>query len=94
MTKIKVRHYVVKRGKGFWQPTKTMRRLGFYSVPCGDDGPDAWAIAERWNDRWDKTSRREEPSPALIVAKKLSPEQSEGLTVYPPRSFGGYRRTD
>jgi hypothetical protein len=98
MTKIKVRHYVVKRGKGFWQPTKAMRLLGFYSVPCGDDGPDAWANAERWNARWDKTRRREEPSPALALAEKLSPEQSEELTVYPPRSLGEafarYRRTD
>ena len=33
MIQIKLRHYVVKRGKGFWQPTKIMRSLGFYSVP-------------------------------------------------------------
>jgi len=44
MTKIKVRHYVVKRGKGFWQPTKAMRLLGFYSVPCGDDGTDGFLV--------------------------------------------------
>ena len=98
MTKIELRYYVVKRGKGFWQPTKAMKLLGFYSVPCGDDGPDAWAIAERWNERWDKTRRREEPSPAMAAADKLSPEQSEELTVYPPRSLGEafarYRRTD
>lgn len=98
MTRIKVRHYVVKRGKGFWQPTKTMRALGFYSVPCGNDGPDAWAIAQEWNFRWDKTRRGEAPSPAMVSAENLSPEQAEGLTVYPPRSLGAafreYRSTE
>jgi hypothetical protein len=98
MTKIELRYYVVKRGKGFWQPTKAMKRLGFYPVPCGGDGPDAWAIAERWNDRWDRTRRGQEPSPAIAAVEKLSLEQSEELTVYPPRSLGEafarYRRTD
>jgi hypothetical protein len=97
VTEIKIRHYVVKRGKGFWQPTKKMRRLGFYSVPCGADGPDAWAIAELWNLRWDKTRRGEAPSPAMVTANNLSPERSEELTVYPPRALGEafrrYRRT-
>ena len=61
MTRIKIRHYVVKRrGMGFWQPTRKMRGLGFYSVPCGRDGPSAWAIAEQWNLRWDKTRRGEQ----------------------------------
>jgi hypothetical protein len=98
MTRVKVRHYVVKRGKGFWQPTKVMRALGFYSVPCGRDGSGAWAVAEAWNDRWDKTRRREAPSPAMVVADNLSPERSEELTVYPSRalgeSFRRYRRTN
>jgi hypothetical protein len=97
MIRIKVRHYVVKRGKGFWQPTKAMRALGFQSVPCGRDGPEAWAIAEQWNARWDRTRRGEAPSPAMVAADNLSPEKSEGLTVYPPRSIGDafkrYRRT-
>jgi hypothetical protein len=98
MTKVKIRHYVVKRGKGFWQPTKGMRVLGFYSVPCGRDGPEAWAIAERWNERWDKTRSGQEPSPIMVAADNLSPERSEQLTVYPPRSLGEafarYRRTE
>lgn len=38
------------------------------------------------------------PSPAAVSAENLSPEQSEELTVYPPRSlgeaFGRYRRTE
>jgi hypothetical protein len=98
MTRVKVRHYVVKRGKGFWQPTKAMRALGFYSVPCGRDGPDAWTVAERWNDRWDKTRHLEAPSPAMVAADNLSPERSEELTIYPPRAVGEafrrYRRTN
>lgn len=96
MTKVKIRHYVLRRGKGFWQPTPAMKALGFHSVPCGVDGPDAWAIAERWNERWDRTRHRQEPSPA--AADNLSPERSEELTVYPLRSlgeaFGRYRHTE
>lgn len=99
MTKIKIWHYTVKRRgrKGFWQPTKKMKSLGFHSVPCGIDGPEAWAVAEQWNMRWDKTRRGEAPSPAMASADNLSPQQSEELTVYPPRSLGEafrrYRRT-
>src|SRR5437764_135702 len=99
MTRIKIRHYVVKRrGMGFWQPTRKMRGLGFYSVPCGRDGPSAWAIAEQWNLRWDKTRRGEAPSPSAVSADNLSSQQSEELTVYPARAlgeaFGRYRRTE
>jgi hypothetical protein len=98
MTKVKVRHYVVKRGKGFWQPTTKMKSLGFGPVPCGPDGPGAWALAEEWNRRWDQTRSGEAPSPAMAAAQNLSFENSEELTVYPPRSVGDafrrYRRTE
>ena len=98
MTKVRVRHYVVKRGKGFWQPTKKMKALGFGSVPCGPDAPGAWAIAEEWNRRWDQARSGEVPSPAMASAQNLSFENSEELTVYPPRSLGDafrrYRRTE
>jgi hypothetical protein len=98
MTRIKIRHYVIKRGNGFWQPTRKMRALGFLPVPCGIDGPQAWATAEQWNDRWDKTRRGEAPSPAMVSSENLSPDQSEELTVYPAHSLGEafrrYRRTD
>src|SRR5262245_60455243 len=93
-----IRHYIIKRGKAFWQPTKAMRALGFYSVPLGDDCPTAEGIAEQWNARWDKTRRGEAPSPAMVAADNLSPERSEELTVYPHRSIGEafkrYRHTD
>jgi hypothetical protein len=75
-----------------------MRALGFYSVPCGQDGPAAWAVAHDWNNRWRAVKRGEAPSPAMASADNLSPEQSEELTVYPPGSLGEafrrYRRTD
>src|SRR5262245_58119914 len=75
-----------------------MRAAGFYSVPCGPDGPGAWAIDEQWTRRWQVVKRVEQPSPAAIAADNLSPERSEGLTVYPPRSLGAafkyYRRTN
>jgi hypothetical protein len=98
VTSIKLKHYRVKRnGRGFWEPTKKMRGLGFVSIPCGPDGPQAWAVAETWERRWQLTRRGEAPSPAMVVAENLSPERAEELTVYPPRSLGEafrrYRRT-
>ena len=70
-----------------------MRALGFRSVPCGLDGPEAWAIARRWQDRWEKTLKGEAPAPAMVTADNLSTDQIEELTVYPPRSVGeGFRR--
>jgi hypothetical protein len=95
---VKIRHYVVKHGKAFWQPTPKMKALGFGSVPCGADGPAAWARAEEWNRRWDQTRTGNAPSPAMASAQNLSFENSEGLTVYPTRSLGEafrkYRRTE
>jgi hypothetical protein len=75
-----------------------MRALGFFNVPCGPNGPDAWALAEEWNRRWLAVRKGEAPSPAMVTAQNLSPEQSEELTIYPPRSLGEafrrYRHTD
>ena len=98
MTNIKLKHYRVKRGRGFWEPTQKMSALGFTSIPCGPDGLEAWAIAEEWERRWQTTRRGETLAPAMASFKNLSPQQSEELTVYPPRSLGEafrrYRRTD
>jgi integrase len=96
---LKIPYYSVRRNnRAFWEPRPHMRALGFYSVPCGQDGPDAWAIAEQWNRRWQMVRRGEAPSPAMAAADNLSPEQSEELTVYPLRSLGEafrrYRRTE
>jgi hypothetical protein len=94
VSKANIKYYTVRRnGRGFWEPKPHMRALGFYNVPCGEDGPDAWAIAEQWNERWRATKERKAPSPAAVAAQKLSLEQSEALTVYPPRSFGAAFKT-
>ena len=99
MADVKINYYTVRRnGRGFWEPRPQMRAAGFYSVPCGPDGPDAWAIAEEWNRRWLSVRRGEAPSPAMVSEANLSPEQSEELTVYPKHALGEafrrYRRTD
>jgi len=99
MTTIKLKHYRVKRGgRAFWEPTNKMKVLGFVSVPCGQDGPDAWAIAEEWERRWQSTRVGQAPSPAMVAADNLSPQRAEELTVYPPHSLGEafrrYRRTE
>jgi predicted nucleic acid-binding Zn ribbon protein len=36
-------------GHGYWQPKAALRGLGFRSVDCGFDSPEAWAKAERLN---------------------------------------------
>jgi hypothetical protein len=52
-----------------------MRALGFYCVSCGKDGPDAWVIAQQWNERWQAVRRGDAPSPAnaLCSAKRKVP---------------------
>jgi hypothetical protein len=51
--RVKIPYYVVDRwGNGYWMPKPHMREKGFQHVPCGKDGPKAWAIAKQWNDRW------------------------------------------
>jgi hypothetical protein len=99
VAKLKIPYYSIRRnGRAFWEPRPHMRALGFYSVPCGKDGPDAWAIAEQWNARWQMVKRGEAPSPAKSASDNLSPEQSEELSIYPRRSLGEafrrYRRTN
>jgi len=95
--RVKIPYYRVKGRKGFWEPAPRMKSLGFFPVPCGEDGPGAWAVAEQWNRRWQAVRKGETPAPALVASENLSPEQSEELTVYPPRSLGeafrAYRKT-
>ncbi|MEF2553208.1 hypothetical protein VQ042_17905 [Aurantimonas sp. A2-1-M11] len=57
MARVKIPYYVVKKGHGYWQPTKAMRGEGFASIRCGKDGPDAWTIAAGWNERWQRHRR-------------------------------------
>lgn len=98
MTRVKIPYYTVRRnGRGFGSRGRTCA-LGFRSIACGLDGPDAWAVAEEWNGRWLVTWKQGAPSPAMVAADNLSPERSDELTYYPARSLGEafkrYRRTD
>lgn len=72
-----------------------MRRFGFSLVRCGKDGPDAWVIAESWNQKWQAVRKGEAPAP--IEASKLSRDDAEAVRRYPPGSVGaafqGYIRT-
>lgn len=94
------RHYKVKRnGRAFWEPTARMKKHGFVSVPLGPDGPEAFAIAEQWNKRWDAARRG--AGPALTPPAAQTPEnpwKSDELTAYPPGSIGeafrAFRRTE
>lgn len=52
MGRVKIPYYVVKKGRGYWQPTRSMRLQGFESIRCGPDGPAAWAKAEQINRQW------------------------------------------
>ncbi len=52
MGNVKIPYYVVKKGRGYWQPKKSMHALGFLPARCGPDGPAAWARAEQLNREW------------------------------------------
>lgn len=52
MARVKIPYYVVKKGRGYWQPTRSMREQGFGSVRCGPDGPNAWEKADQLNRIW------------------------------------------
>jgi hypothetical protein len=71
------RYYVIKRGRGYWQPTAQMRVRGCPSVPCGVDGPEARAIAEEWNAGWDIMRRGAKASDTTIAAAGFAPEEFE-----------------
>lgn len=53
MGRVRIPYYIVKDGRGYWNPTAAMKRAGFCSVPCGLDGPEAWRIAGLWAERWE-----------------------------------------
>lgn len=96
MGKIKIPYYSVIAGRGYWRPTRKMRALGFQIVRCGPDGPNAWALAEEWNQRWQAVRKGDAP-PSVDIAK-LSRDQAEAARRYPPGSIGAafqvYIRTD
>ena len=93
---IKIAYYVVIHGRGYWRPSRKLKKLGFQDVRCGEDGPAAWSIADTWNKRVAATLRGEQPPPIDIT--KLSKDEAEAVRRYPPRSVGAafqaFIRTD
>ena len=84
MAKIKLRHYVVRKGKhGYWLPTPRMVEAGFRPVPCGHDGPDAWKIAQEWEQRWQEHRRG-----IVVSTGRVWPKDTVG------DAFGRFRRTE
>jgi hypothetical protein len=67
LARIKLKHYVVRKGKhGYWLPTPKMQAMGFRPVACGHDGPDAWKVAQEWEDRYQAARRGELPDAAKV----------------------------
>lgn len=64
MGRDRLRYYVVKKGRGYWQPTPAMKAAGFHLVRCGPDGPEARTIALEWSARWDAHRRGQAAGPA------------------------------
>jgi hypothetical protein len=87
MGSVKIKYYVVKAsGRAYWRPTRRMRAMGFHLVPLGNDGPDAWAIAQEWNKKWQAV--RNGDAPPLVDLSKLSRDHAEAARRYPPGSVG------
>jgi hypothetical protein len=54
MGRVRIRHYRIRKGRAYWEPTARMKALGFRVMALGPHGPEAWAQAERMNSEWDK----------------------------------------
>src|SRR5215218_5112946 len=78
-----LQHYHVRKGRAYWLVTPTMRLHGFQNVPCGPDGPGAWAVGAEWEARWQASRKGIEPS-----TRKVYPRNSVG------DGFERFRRTD
>jgi len=78
MASIKIPNYRTKTVKGrlfgYWEATRKMKALGFTNVPCGPDGPEAWAKAQRFDRKWQ-------------LARRGLPEGPQPK-AYPAGSFG------
>lgn len=78
MAMVKLRYVRKKRGNLFWEPTPTMRALGFQPKPLGPDAAPAWAEAQNLYERWLK---------ARDGAETVVQEET-----FPPGSLGEYFR--
>ncbi|TPK18038.1 hypothetical protein [Mesorhizobium sp. B2-5-7] len=73
MAEIKLKHYHVRKGRGYWLVTPKMRAHGFDNVRCGADGPQAWAVAQEWEGRWQRARKGLE-----APLRKVYPRNSVG----------------
>lgn len=71
MARVKLPYYVLKNGRGYFQPSKTMRQHGFEARCLGIDGPQAWAEAQRLYEDWNRIQRGE--TPVAEIAKGWPP---------------------
>lgn len=83
MVDIRLKHYVVRKGRGYWLVTPKMRAYGFENVRCGVDGPGAWAVAKEWEERWQRARKGLE-----APRRKVYPKDSAG------DGFERFRRTN
>jgi hypothetical protein len=86
MGRVKIPYYVVVKGRGYWRPHPRMYAFGFQIVRCGIDGPEAWAIAAEWNNRWQAVRKGETAPPVNL--DNLSRDEAEAARRYPSGSIG------
>jgi len=82
MAVVRLPYYVVRNGRGYWQPKKSMRALGFECTACGPDGPEAHAKAQALNAKWREFSQ-EKAATAPSAPRRGSLEEA----------FARYRET-
>lgn len=69
MARIKLKHYVVRKGRGYWLATPKMAEAGFENIRCGADGPEAWRIAQEWEERWQAYRKGIKPDTARVYPR-------------------------
>ena len=65
MGRVKIPYYIIRNGRGFWQPTRAMRDAGLEAVACGQDGPDAWRKAAECLARWREYAATKQRAPVI-----------------------------
>lgn len=66
VARVRIAYYVVRHGRGYWQPKKPMRDAGFACIACGPDGPKAWAKATECNEAWQQYRKGQDQDRARI----------------------------
>lgn len=80
--RLKIPYYRVKRGNGFWEPTREMRAAGLAAVACGPDGPAAWAQARAQNQRWRALQQGRAAADAALPSNAIPGSLDEAFRRY------------